>query len=102
MATEQDEGIPIISGPCPTVPKPQCLPVPGPSGVLTPPPVTFPLPASSLPDIPLAGTPLLGCPFADLAIPLKGKWDHSPMLPTQNLRLGVCTAAHRAMTIHPI
>ena len=51
---------------------------PGPSGVLTPPPVTFPLPVSSLPDMLLAGTPLLGCPFAYLAIPSKGKWDHSP------------------------
>ena len=33
----------------------------------------------SLPDIPLAATPLLEYPFADiLAIPSKGKWDHSP------------------------
>ena len=79
-AAQQDKGILIISRPCPTVPEPEPhdSPVLGPSGVLTPPPVTFPLPVSSLPDIPLAGTPLLGYPFADLAIPSKGKQDHSP------------------------
>ena len=74
MATQWDEGISIVSGFCPTVPEPEPCgsPVPGLSGVPTPPPV------SSLPDIPLAGNPLLGCPFAGLAIPSKEKWDHSP------------------------
>ena len=81
MAAQQDEGIPIVSRPCPTAleTKPPGSPVAGPSEGLTPPSVTFPLPVSFLPDIPLAGTPLLGNPFADLlAIPSKGKWDHSP------------------------
>ena len=80
-AAQQDEGIPIVSRPCPTVPEPELhgLLVPGPSGGLTSPTVTSPLPVSSLPDIPLAGTPLMGCPFADLlAIPSKGKWNHYP------------------------
>ena len=72
-AAQQDEGISIVSKACPTVPEPHSLPVPGPSGVLTPPP-----PVSSLPDIPLEGIPLLGCPFAGLTIPPLGKWDHSP------------------------
>ena len=114
MAAQQDEGIPIISAPCPTVPEPHGLPVPGPSGVLTPTLATSHLPVSSLPDIPLAGTPLLGHPFADLAIPSKGKWDHcpsdhptvftlrEPVLPPQKLRLGVSAVPHRTMTIHSI
>ena len=81
MATQQDEGIPIISGPCPTVPEPEppWSLAPGPSGDLTPPPVTSPLPMPSLPDIPLAGTPLLEHPSTGLlAIPPEGKWDYSP------------------------
>ena len=83
IAVQQDEGISIISNPCPTASQPQPelhgLPVPGPSGGVTPPPGTSPLPMSSLPDITLAGTPLVGHPFADLlAIPSKGKQDHSP------------------------
>ena len=38
MAAQQDEGIPIISGPCPTAPEPELhgLLVPGQSGGLTP------------------------------------------------------------------
>ena len=80
MATQQDEGISIVSWPYTTVlePEPHGLPVPGPSGVPTPPLVMSTPPVSSLPDIPLAGTPLLGHPFAGLSIPLKGKWDHFP------------------------
>ena len=80
MAAQQDEGIPIVSGPCPTAPEPEpCdLQAPGPSGGLTPPPAISPQPVSSLPDIPLASTPLLGHPFADLASPSKGTWNHSP------------------------
>ena len=78
MATQQDEDVSTISGPCPTVPEPCDLPVPCPSRVPMPPMATSPLPVSSLPDIPLAGTPLLGHPFACLAIPSKGKWDYSP------------------------
>ena len=38
----------------------------------------FPLPVSSLQDIPLVSTPLLGCSFAGLTITPKGKQDHSP------------------------
>ena len=80
MATQQDEGTSIVSGPCPTgtEPEPGGSPVPGPSGVLTPPLVPSPPPVFSLPDIPLEDTPLLGHSFAGLAIPPKGKWDHSP------------------------
>ena len=80
MAIQQDEGISIISRPCPTVfqPEPCGSPVPDPSEVLTPPLVTSTPPVSSLLDIPLAGTPLQGHPFADLAILPKGKWDHTP------------------------
>ena len=60
-------------------PEPHGSLVLGPSGGLTPPLPTSLLPVSSLPDITLAGTPLLGHPFADLlAIPSKGKWDHCP------------------------
>ena len=59
-------------------PEPHGLLVPGPSGVLPPPPATSLPPVSSLPDIPLAGTLLLRCCYAGLAIPPKGKWDHSP------------------------
>ena len=78
MAALQDEGIPIASRPCTTVPgpKPHGLPVPGPPRLLTLPFVTSSLLVSSLADIPLAGIPLLGCPFANLTIPSKGKWDH--------------------------
>ena len=81
MATQQDEGIPIISGPCPTVsePEPPGLLAPGPSGATNPPLATSLPPMPSLPDIPQAGTPLLEHPFADpLFIPSMGKWDHSP------------------------
>ena len=53
VAAQQDEGVPTISRPCTTVPEPEPhgSPVPGPSGGLTPPLVTSPLPLSSLPDI---------------------------------------------------
>ena len=82
MAAQLDEGIPTESQLHPTTSEPQPgphgSPVPGSLRSLTPPPVTSPLPMSSLSDILLAGTPLLGHPFADfLAIPSKGKWDHS-------------------------
>ena len=79
-AVQQDEGIPIVSRLYPTVPepKPHGLPVPGPSGVPIPPWVTSLPPVSSLPDIPPGRYSLGGCPFADLVIPSKGKWDHSP------------------------
>ena len=43
-----------------------------------PPLVTSPPPVSSLPDFSLEGTPLLGCSFAGLTIPPKGKQGHSP------------------------
>ena len=78
-AAQQDVVISIVSGPCPTVPEsePHGSPVPGPSGVPTPSPVTSPSPVSSLLDIPLEGTPLLGHSFAGPAITPKGKWDHS-------------------------
>ena len=80
MTAQQDEGISIVSGPCPTVPEPELhgLPVPGPSGGMTPPLVTCPLPIPSLADILLAGTPLLEHPFADfLVIHSRRKQDHS-------------------------
>ena len=88
-ATQQDEGISIVSRPCPNVPEPEPhgSPVPGPSGVLTPPPVVSPPPVFSLPDIPLEGTPLLGHSFASLAIPLKGKQDHSPSDSSNHLHI---------------
>ena len=81
IATQQDKGIPTVSEPFPTAsePEPHGLPVPGPSRGLMPPPGTSPLPVSSLPDMPLSGTPLVGCPFSNLlAILSQGKWDHSP------------------------
>ena len=83
IAAQQDECLPTVPEPCPTVsepkPEPHGSPVPGPSGGLTPPPGTCPLPVSSLPDIPLAGTSLVRYPFSGfLAIPSQGKWDHSP------------------------
>ena len=80
-AAQQDEGIPTIHEPCPTASQsePHGTLAPGPSGGLTPPPGTSPLPESSLPDIPLAGTPLVRCPFSDfLAVPTQGKQDQSP------------------------
>ena len=40
--------------------------------------MTSPLPVFSILDIPLDGTPFLGCSFAGLIIPPKGKWDHTP------------------------
>ena len=44
MAAQEDEGIPIISGPCPMVPEPETCgsPVPSPSEIMTPPPATSP------------------------------------------------------------
>ena len=78
MAAQQDEGVSIVSRPCLTVLEPHGSPVLGPSGVLTTSLATSPPPVSSLPDIPLEGTSLLGCSFAGLTIPPKGKWDHSP------------------------
>ena len=80
MAVHRDEGISIASEPCPTVPEPEPHGSlgPGPSGVLTLPPVMCPLPAFSIPNIPLDGTPLLGCSFAGLTIPPKEKWDYTP------------------------
>ena len=63
MAAQQDKGVSIVSGPYPIVPEPEPhgLLVLGPSGVLNPSLVTSPAPVSSLPDIPLEGTSLLGC-----------------------------------------
>ena len=62
-----DESISTISEPSPTAcepePEPHGSPVTGPSGGLTPPPGTPLLPVSSLPDIPLVGTSMVGCPF---------------------------------------
>ena len=80
MAVHQDEVVSIASEHCPTgpEPKPHSLLAPGPSGLLTPPAVTSPLPVFSIPDIPLVGTPLLGHCFAGLNIPPKGKQDHTP------------------------
>ena len=80
MAIHQDEGISIASEPCTAAsePEPHGSLVPCPSGVSTSPPATSPLPVFSIPDIPLDGTPLLGCSFAGLTIPPKGKWDHTP------------------------
>ena len=79
-ATQQDEGISIVFDPCSTASEsePHGLPVPGPSGVMIPSPVMSPLSVSSMPDIPLGSTPLLGHSFAGLTIPPKGKQDHSP------------------------
>ena len=78
IAAQQDKGIPTISEPCPTTsepePKPHGSPAPGCSDGLTSPPGTPPLPVSSLPDISLAGTPLVGHSFSDfLAIPSQRK-----------------------------
>ena len=75
MAAYQEEGVSIAYEPCPTAsePEPHSLPVPGPSGVLTPTSAMSPLPVFSIPDIPLDGTSLLGCSFAGLTIPQKGK-----------------------------
>ena len=80
-AAQLSEGVPSMSEPCPTEPEPgPCgLPAPGPSRGVTLPPETSPLQVSSLPDIPLLGTPLVGHPFVDfLPIPSKGNWDHYP------------------------
>ena len=62
MAAQQDEGISIVSGPCPTVPEPEPSGslVQDPSGGPTPPPATSPLPMSSLPDIPQQVLPCWG------------------------------------------
>ena len=74
----QDEGVPTMSKLCPTTsepkPEPHGSPVPGPSRDLTPPPRTSPLLVSSLPDIPLSGTPFSHLPTT----PSEGKWDQSP------------------------
>ena len=55
---------------CPTAfesePEPQHSPVAGSSRGLTSPPGTSPLLVSSLPDIPLSGTPLVACLFSHL------------------------------------
>ena len=110
MATHQDENISIASEPCPTVPEaePYGSLVPGPSGVLTSPPVMSPFPVFSISNIPRDGTPLLGCSFAGLTIPPKGKQDHTPSdspnhphikRTLQKSRLGVNIVPHRAMTI---
>ena len=75
------EDIPSMSEPCPTEPKPEpCgLLAPGPSRVLTPSPGTSPPLVSSIPDIPLFGTPLVGHPFPFLSTTFSWeKWDHSP------------------------
>ena len=76
IAAQQDEDIPTISKPCATASEPESEPhgslAPGPSSGLTLLPGTLTLPVSSLPDIPLAGTPLVVHLFSDfLAIPLK-------------------------------
>ena len=72
-ATHQDEGVSIASDP-----EPCGLPVPDPSGVLSPPLAMSLLPVFSIPDIPLDGTPWLGHSFAGLTILPKGNLDHSP------------------------
>ena len=79
MATHQDDGISITSKSCSPAPRSEShsLPVPGQSGSPTPPPMMFPLPVLSIPNIPSDGTPLWGCLFAELTIPPKGKWDHT-------------------------
>ena len=64
-ATQLVEGAPSMSDPCPMEPEPepcgsQAL---GPSMGLTPPPGTSPLLVTSIQDIPLSGTPLVGNPF---------------------------------------
>ena len=117
-ATQQDEGISIMSKPHMTASEPEPeshgLPVPGPPRGLTPTPGTSFLLVPSLPDIPLSGAPLIGHPFSNLlAIPSQGKWDHTPSgsldpHPTKRthnhppkLRLGMSTAPHGVMTIHP-
>ena len=64
-AAQQDEGIPNVPKLCYTASEPEPEPepdhhgslAPGSSGGLTAPPGTLSLPVSSLPDIPLAGTP---------------------------------------------
>ena len=80
-AAQQDENIPTVPQPCPTAPKPESYgsPTPGTFGSPIPPPRASPLPVSSLPDIPLVGTPLVGCPFSDfLAVSSEGKQSHPP------------------------
>ena len=82
-AAQQDEGFPTTPEPCSTAselaPEPHCSWALGPPGGLTPPPRTSLLPVSSLPDIPLTGTSMMGCLFSYfLAIPSQGKQDHSP------------------------
>ena len=69
-----------MSQPCPTASElePHGSQPPGPSGGLTPPPGTPTLPVSCLPDISLAGPPLVRNPFSDfLAIPSQRKQGHS-------------------------
>ena len=65
IAAQQDKGIPTVSEPSPTAPEPEPhgSSNPGLSGGLTLPTGTPPLPVSSLPDMPLAGTPWWGTIF---------------------------------------
>ena len=80
-ATQLVEDIPSMSELCPTEPEPEpCgLQAPGPSRALTSPPGTSPSLVSSIPDIPLSGTPLVGHPFPYLSTTSsQEKWDHCP------------------------
>ena len=70
--TQLDEEIPAA-------PEPEDLPNPGPSSSPVHPSRTLPLPVPPLPDIPLVGTPPLGCPFAEfIAISTQKKQDCCP------------------------
>ena len=60
-------------------PEPCGSPAPGPSRGLTPPPWTSPLLVSSMPDIPVSSTPLVGYPFPHLpTTSSQEKQGHSP------------------------
>ena len=108
IATQQDKSCPTASEP---EPGPHGSHVPGPSRGLTPPPGPSSLPQSSLPDIPLSGTSLVGWLFPSfLAVSSQRKWDNSPsgspdhhtkrtMSAPKMLSLGVSTAPHGAMII---
>ena len=116
-ATQQDEGISIVSEPCHTAPEsePHGLLVAGPSGVPTPPLVMSPLPVSSLPDIPSGWYSLVTTFFCWPIYSSTGKVrttlpvTHSTifmlkrtcMLPPQKSRLGVNIAPHGVMNHTP-
>ena len=69
-------------------PEPCVSLAPGPPRVLTPPPGTSPPLVSSIPDILLLGSPLVGHPFPYLSTTsLQEKWGHSPNGSPDSLKL---------------